>query len=142
MEIIEKTYLNGSQGKETTKSIKNTKEAFGSTNSNFAVLVTEIRKIKALFYERLELYDFPMDMQELSVRIASNLSTDEVVIVDDPKKISTIEKEGLMVQQEWDQFDSVKTAQENFTDKVSFVNKPQFIATTFIARKPQFYIFK
>ena len=37
-----------------------------NTNSNFSnltVKVCEMRKVRGVFYERLELYDFPMDIQ-------------------------------------------------------------------------------
>ena len=32
--------------------------------NNLTVKVCEMRKVRGIFYERLELYDFPMDLQE------------------------------------------------------------------------------
>jgi hypothetical protein len=58
------------------------------------VKVIEIRKIRGVFYERLELYDFPMDMQELSVTLTSKLSVDEVELTEnkvEPCSVNTAE---------------------------------------------------
>ncbi len=57
---------------------------------NLTVLVTEIRRARGIFYERLELYDFPMDMQEISVRISTNKDKSELILVEDESKINVV----------------------------------------------------
>ena len=110
---------------------------------NFSVNVTETRKIKGVFYERLELNDFPMDLQELSIRISSTWSVNEVTLSENTKRLCTVEKEGLLVQQEWDQFDYVKTTQEEFVDTIKGnKTRPIFMATSFILRKPGYFLYK
>ena len=43
------------------------------------------------FWERLELHNFPVDVQELSITLASKRSFSEVKIVSDPNRISYID---------------------------------------------------
>ena len=130
---------------DDTKSRKSSQKNQENKQSidNFSVKITETRKIKGVFYERLELNDFPMDLQELSIRISSKLSINEVTLSENTKRLCTVEKEGLLVQQEWDQFDYVKTAQEEFVDTVkSNTTRSIFMATSFILRKPGYFLYK
>lgn len=45
---------------------------------------------KGDFWERLELYEFPLDIQELSITICSKLDSSELEIIPDQEKLSTI----------------------------------------------------
>ena len=53
-------------------------------------LVTEQRKLTGFFWERLEIYNFPVDLQGLSLVLASRLSLDEVSLIQDPEKPSSM----------------------------------------------------
>lgn len=48
---------------------------------NKRVMASEIRKVKALFWENLELENFPLDVQDLSVVVASKRSHNHVQLV-------------------------------------------------------------
>ena len=58
--------------------------------NNLTVRVCEMRKLRGVFYERLELYDFPMDMQELSITLTSKRSMSEVIICENEKDSCSI----------------------------------------------------
>lgn len=66
--------------------------------------ITEIRIAKGNFWERIELQNFPLDVQELSITFASKLKTSQVNLIQNNKKISTIYFETLHSfrdQQKW-----------------------------------------
>lgn len=57
-----------------------------------------------MFWERLELHKFPIDVQELSVSITSKLTSNELKIVADPQKLSYINFDAgntFTEQQKW-----------------------------------------
>lgn len=66
--------------------------------NNLIIKVTEKRRIDGFFYERLELYDFPIDIQELSIKLSSKKSIDQVVLVkskQEPSGVNTENFEGI-----------------------------------------------
>lgn len=109
---------------------------------NLTVKVWEMRKLRGVFYERLELYDFPMDMQELSITLTSKRNVNEVNIVENPKDPCTINTEDFLDQQEWDLFGHVKTSQKTIYDKWRKYERTGFTVSCFIARKPGYYLYK
>lgn len=56
-----------------------------------------------MFWERLELQYFPFDVQELSIIIASKLTTDDVKLISDKKKgrIGFKTRHTFVEQQKW-----------------------------------------
>ena len=56
-------------------------------------MVTETRTAKGYFWERIELNDFPLDVQELHITIASKLKSKEVKIIKDTNKHSKMHSE-------------------------------------------------
>ena len=70
---------------------------------NGVTLVTEIRKFKADLWERLELQNFPFDIQELNVTISTRRSYKEVKIVPSDVKsyINSGAKNRFIEQQKW-----------------------------------------
>ena len=57
-----------------------------------------------MFWERLELRHFPVDIQELSVIIASRLGPNEVELIPDPERLSFMNLNALNTfidQQKW-----------------------------------------
>ena len=52
------------------------------------IIVTEVRSVKGYFWERLELNNFPLDVQALHVTVASKLKPKHVKIVADLKPCS------------------------------------------------------
>lgn len=59
---------------------------------------------KGVFWERLELENFPIDVQELSISLSSRLSGNEVKLVSDPDRISYVNFDAVNTftdQQKW-----------------------------------------
>lgn len=57
-----------------------------------------------MFWERLELFNFPVDIQELSVILASRLGPHEVKLVPEPDRLSFMNLNALNTfidQQKW-----------------------------------------
>ena len=63
--------------------------------------VCEHRDVKGLFWEKLELYHFPSDVQDLSISVASMFYDDKVVLQADPLRPSGVNREAFSDQQEW-----------------------------------------
>jgi hypothetical protein len=110
--------------------------------NNLTVRVCEMRKLRGVFYERLELYDFPMDMQELSITLTSKRSVSEVIICENEKDSCSINTEDFLDQQEWDLFGHVDTSKKTIYDPWRKYDRTAFSVTCYIARKPGYYLYK
>jgi hypothetical protein len=75
------------------------------------IYVCEHRNIKGLFWEKLELQHFPSDVQDLSISIASMLYNDKIVLIADPERLSGVNREAFVDQQEWKLYEHVDTQQ-------------------------------
>lgn len=110
--------------------------------TNLTVKVTEMRKVRGIFYERLELYDFPMDIQEISITLTSRRSVAEVELVENRKDPSSINIEDFLDQQEWDLFDFVKPGHRIIVDPWRKYERSAFLVKSYISRKPGYYLYK
>jgi len=117
-----------------TKSSRNIKD--------YTILVIESRKIKGNFYERLELYDFPMDLQEISIKLTSKRSLKEVIVIENQNNMSTVNKDGFLVQQEWDLFEYLRSQNDKVNDDWRKLVRSQFSVSCLIVRKSGFYLYK
>ena len=109
---------------------------------NLSVLVTETRKVRGVFYERLELNDFPIDLQELSVTLSSNKSTEEVLLLEDKTKENFVNTSRFYDQQQWDLYGFCIASTDNTYDQFKDINRSEIKFTSFVSRKFQFYIYK
>lgn len=132
LEIVEKEGSN--LQKDTVNKLQN-------LANNLTVKVTEMRRVRGIFYERLELYDFPMDIQEISITLTSKRSVSEVEFVENPREASSINIEDFLDQQEWDLFDFVKTGDKIIEDPWRKYNRSAFLAKSYISRKPGYYLY-
>ena len=105
----------------------------------FTVRVYEMRKVKGSFFENLELNDFPMDMQELSIGLASKKSVDEVELVENKADSGTISGEYFTDLQEWDLSDHVQITNKLLSNPS---HSSCFIATCFITRRSGHCLYK
>ncbi|CAF3732331.1 unnamed protein product [Rotaria socialis] len=80
------------------------------SNDQF-VYICEHREIKALLWEKLELHHFPCDVQELSISVGSMLYDDKVILVADHLRLSGINRETFVDQQEWFLYEHVISEQ-------------------------------
>lgn len=109
---------------------------------NLTVHVIESRKIESVFYERLELHDFPVDLQEISIKLGSKKSTDECVLVENEKEKSYVNYENFMDKQQYDLFEHVRIANETVLDNWRKCTRSQFVVSSFVIRKLGFYLYK
>ncbi|CAF4199370.1 unnamed protein product [Rotaria magnacalcarata] len=73
--------------------------------------ICEHRDIKGAFWEKLELYHFPSDIQELTISIGSMLYNDRVILIPDPFYHSGVNREAFVDQQEWLLYEHVDAEQ-------------------------------
>ncbi|CAF0865229.1 unnamed protein product [Brachionus calyciflorus] len=115
------------------------KQAADSIDS-YIVRITEKRRVEGFFYERLELNDFPIDLQELSIKLTSKKSVDEVILVECKSEKSGVNIECFADQQQWDLFDCVKITKNSFDDKWKKYVRSEFKVTCLVVRKYGFYL--
>ena len=71
--------------------------------------IREFRDVSGSFHSKFDLHHFPTDIQELSVSIGSALFDTEVTLETDPKRVSGINREAFVHQQEWILYDHINT---------------------------------
>ena len=54
------------------------------------IYICEHHQVKGQFWEKLELYHFPSDVQELSISVGSTFHDDKVILMVDPLRMSAI----------------------------------------------------
>lgn len=106
------------------------------TEDSNGTIVNERRKIRGVFWEKFELHNFPVDIQELNVTVMSKLDSNSVHLSRDGTREPFIDfraKRSFVDQQKWRLFKTVKIAQcEPAT---------QIVATCYCHRRPGYYIF-
>ncbi|XP_064653033.1 cys-loop ligand-gated ion channel-like isoform X2 [Lineus longissimus] len=73
-------------------------------------VITMRRRVKGFFSETLELKDFPLDVQELTLQIVSKRSNDEVELIEDRYRISAVNTTNFLDQDEWTLYKHVENA--------------------------------
>jgi len=103
--------------------------------------VFERRLLKGTFAETLELMDFPFDVQDLSVIVATDKTTLEVDLVQDQDEMSAITVAPFVEQTEWDLFKHVETAKMSVVHGYSSTTKsyPTFSCIARAARRPGYF---
>lgn len=134
LEIVEKKGSNLNQTKDSANKLQ-------ALTNDLTVKVTEMRKVRGIFYERLELYDFPMDIQELSITLTSRRSCAEVEVVENRRESCSINIEDFLDQQEWDLFDFVKLDNKIIDDPWRKYQRSAFQSKSYISRKPGYYLY-
>lgn len=122
--------------------------------------ITEIRSCKGTFWERMELMDFPLDIQELSIIVESKHNPRHVTILPDSERISRMNIDTLNSfrdQQKFKLYKMVRTSQTASYDesnkmlnkivksdplipKRTFPRRSKFVATCFVSRNPGYYM--
>uniref|UniRef100_K1QX27 Cys-loop ligand-gated ionic channel n=1 Tax=Magallana gigas TaxID=29159 RepID=K1QX27_MAGGI len=70
-------------------------------NDKGEAFITEKRVIKGTFMENLELDDFPFDVQDLTITVASELPSYEVELIEDLDDHHVVNKQSFVDEQEW-----------------------------------------
>lgn len=130
-----------------------------SVEDNKDCYVTEIRTVSGLFWVKMILNNFPVDVQELSIVLSSKIGNDKLELIEDPNKLSYINFEALQLfkdQQKWTLYRFVKLSDKAVyelgeknekTDHIVMIKEarkhfkpPKLVAKLYSARKPGFYM--
>lgn len=84
------------------------------------VMVSEIRKVKALFWENLELENFPLDVQDLSVVVASKLTKRHVELIPMQAEYSRVNIANTLDKSAWQLGNVVRTTSDRIEREYSF----------------------
>jgi len=105
------------------------------------VCVTETRNVKGVFWERLELWDFPFDTQELSITVSTYHNESELKFMQDALNPCAVSTENFTNEQEWYLYNFVRTSKRTISDLWNNYKRPCFTATTLVKRKPGYFIY-
>ncbi|KAK3580218.1 hypothetical protein CHS0354_018002 [Potamilus streckersoni] len=70
-------------------------------NDKGEAYIYQKRIVKGTFMENLELNDFPFDVQDLTITVASELPSNEVELVVDPSEHHVVNRQSFVDEQEW-----------------------------------------
>lgn len=113
-----------------------------SYDKNGRAIVLQSIKIGGMFYEAMDLNQFPFDSQDLTVSIVSDLETNEVEFVEDLQERSGINVGAFKAGQEWTLKKNLNTWKKT---NIKVINKqthkyPVFCIAAKGSRKPQFFL--
>lgn len=97
---------------------------------------------KGIFYERLELNDFPIDLQELSVRISTRLPIDQALFVENKTDLSKVDRANFFEEQQWELLHHVRVRCDQYKDDLNGFVRSRFMVSAYVVRKYQFYLYK
>jgi len=80
---------------------KTTIAHFVEFNEEGDAFVLERKRCKGTYMEQLELWEFPFDVQDLSVTVMTDLPLAEIDLIEDPNEVHKIYKQGFIDEQEW-----------------------------------------
>ena len=99
-----------------------------------------MRTIKSVFWERLELWDFPLDIQDISITITSTRSKSEVKFEPSIENECAINTEEFRMQQEWNLYGHVNTSHRVIFDIWKNYDRPAYSISGTISRRPGYYL--
>ncbi|UJR10810.1 hypothetical protein I4U23_014997 [Adineta vaga] len=104
-------------------------------------MIYEMRKVKGVFLENLELNDFPVDVQDLSITVSTTRTVNEVLLTADTHQLSAINTHAFIDQQEWRLHEHVETSTKLLSSPFtpSQNQHPAFSATCHAARRPGYF---
>ena len=101
-------YVDNAIGDLKEKDVKyNLKKFYDSEKRQSFVQVNMIKRIQGTFFEKLELYHFPFDVQDLSLTLTSHRPIDEVVIIQDRNVLSKMTKSASLDKHIWTLYDHI-----------------------------------
>ncbi|CAF1207015.1 unnamed protein product [Adineta ricciae] len=113
------------------------------TDDENIVEITEHNKIRSVFWERLELYHFPYDVQELSISITTPLTQNDLYFIQNVDKPSGVNRTVFSDQQSWHLYEHVEFTYEEHREEYSLnYNQihPVVVCTCHVGRKCGYYI--
>ncbi|PAA66589.1 hypothetical protein BOX15_Mlig010629g1 [Macrostomum lignano] len=108
---------------------------------NSDVYIVERRRIKGVFLETLELNDFPLDVQDLTITITSERPDTEIELIPDEAEMSGINIQTFVDQQEWRLHEHIEVEKRTLTQEFSSTMKshPCLAVRCRAARRPGYF---
>jgi hypothetical protein len=112
-------------------------------NQTNLLMISEIRRIKGIFHENLELEHFPLDIQDLTITLASKKSISKVNLILMQPELSTVNINNTLDKSMWTLHTIVKTKLDKILYEFSFgkVEYPAIKMTCQIFRSAGYYYF-
>ncbi|CAF1434645.1 unnamed protein product [Didymodactylos carnosus] len=106
--------------------------------------VTEHHRIRGMFWERMELYYFPADVQELSLSITTSRNDNELRFFQNQYKPSGVIRTIFTDEQEWYLYEHceihIQAEIEEFSDDGDRVKRAIVVCTCHVARKYGYFL--
>ncbi|GAA51884.1 gamma-aminobutyric acid receptor subunit gamma-3, partial [Clonorchis sinensis] len=120
---------------------KETQWLVAQENEAGEVCLVERRRIKGVFLETLELNDFPLDVQDLTITVTTERPDTEVDIIPDQNEMSAINIQTFVDQQEWKLHEHVEITKRIIKQEYSSSMKshPCLSVTCRAARRPGYF---
>ncbi|KAM7538104.1 hypothetical protein Aperf_G00000061959 [Anoplocephala perfoliata] len=105
------------------------------------VFVTEKRRLRAIFLETLELNDFPLDVQALTITLSSERPDTEVDLVPDNTDLCGINLQTFVDQQEWRLHEHIEITKQSIVQEFTSSSQkhPCISVTCRAARRPGYF---
>ena len=109
------------------------------TKQKAGCLVIERRRVNGMFWQLLDLKDFPSDVQNLTLSISTSKHSNEITLLHSREVYSSVNANSFLDHQEWHLYKHVKV-KEFLRDSVfTSVTFPAVDLTICVARRPTFY---
>ncbi|TPP61303.1 Gamma-aminobutyric acid receptor subunit gamma-2 [Fasciola gigantica] len=110
-------------------------------NDQNEVCIVERRRLRGIFLETLELNDFPLDVQDLTITLTSERPDSEVILVPDRSELCGINLQTLVDQQEWKLHEHIEVKRRSATQEYtnSSQSHPCISVTCRAARRPGYF---
>ncbi|CAH8444246.1 unnamed protein product [Dicrocoelium dendriticum] len=105
------------------------------------IYIVERRRLRGIFLETLELNDFPLDVQDLTITLTSERPDSEVVLVPDRTELCGINLQTLVDQQEWKLHEHIEVTRRSATQEYTNSSQchPCISVTCRAARRPGYF---
>lgn len=103
--------------------------------------VCESKIVSGTFWEKLELNDFPLDSQDLTITVTSHKSYEEVLLEKSKMDELSINTNDFQQQQEWILFPKIYLQTKHVYDIWRQHHRPCFSVSAKITRRPGYYIY-
>lgn len=144
-------YIENAIGDVKEKDIKHrVGKLFDSEKQEWFLKVHIIKRIQGTFFEKLELYHFPFDVQDLSIILTSHRTLDEIYLVQD-LKIPAKTKSASLDKHIWKLYDHVNIKFHTIKSDISphsdyleefekIYSHPAIILQCRVSRKPGYFV--
>ncbi len=143
-------YIDNAIGEIKEKDVKyNFERYYDRDREEYFVEVNMIKRIQGIFFEKLELYHFPFDVQDLSLTITSHRPTSEIYIIHDSENVSKVNKHASLDKHIWKLHEHVNIKIHTITNDFhlnhgsidnAIYNHAAITIQCRVARKPGYYV--